>query len=287
MEESNLKDLLGSNGRTPQRRGWRCPDTAQLAAYVDCRLEGAGRSHMEAHLSDCDFCLAQVSFLARSADWPEPAAVPPQLLIKAKNLVSEKPGTTIVWGWRWAAATALAACLLLAIGLVVVRQLLKPEASRNSDSPLIAQKQPEDRTAPVPQTSPAPSAQSSASPRNSAPPARNTSPKGRVQPPAAPVRGAEVNGLSPKLLFPQSGAVLRRSELEFRWQPISDAIFYEVFVVTAAGDLVVEKRSEDARLTLSADVPLVSGSKYFVWVRAHFREGKTAKSEVVSFRVRD
>ncbi|HEX6626207.1 MAG TPA: hypothetical protein VF064_20995 [Pyrinomonadaceae bacterium] len=81
--------------------------------------------------------------------------------------------------------------------------------------------------------------------------------------------------------------MLKRGVAEFRWQPAADALFYEVFVVTAAGDIVLEQRSEATRLPLPADAPLTPGAKYFVWIRAHLREGKTVNSSVVSFRVAD
>jgi hypothetical protein len=90
--------------------------------------------------------------------------------------------------------------------------------------------------------------------------------------------------LLPELLSPRDGAVLRRGELEFRWRPVGEALFYEVSVMTAAGDLVFERQTSDARLALPADVPLTRGAKYFVSVRAHLRQGKTSKSDPVSFR---
>ena len=79
--------------------------------------------------------------------------------------------------------------------------------------------------------------------------------------------------------------MLSRGELEFRWEPVPDAAFYEVSVVTAAGDSAFAKKTEATRLRLPDDVSLVSGAKYYVSVRAYLREGKTAKSGFVSFHV--
>jgi len=79
--------------------------------------------------------------------------------------------------------------------------------------------------------------------------------------------------------------MLSRGELEFRWEPVPDAVFYEVSVVTAAGDSAFAKKTEATRLRLPDEVPLASGAKYYVSVRAYLREGKTAKSGFVSFHV--
>jgi len=91
----------------------------------------------------------------------------------------------------------------------------------------------------------------------------------------------------PKLTLPREGSVLKRQNLEFRWQTVADAIFYEVSIVTAAGDPVIVRQTDRTRLDLSPEVQLISGAEYFVSVRAHLREGQTARSSVVSFRVSD
>jgi len=76
-----------------------------------------------------------------------------------------------------------------------------------------------------------------------------------------------------------------RSELDFRWQPVADIVFYNVTVVTAAGDLIQETKTEDTHLRIADNIQLVPGGKYFVSIRAHVREGKTVKSNIVSFRI--
>jgi hypothetical protein len=73
--------------------------------------------------------------------------------------------------------------------------------------------------------------------------------------------------------------------LDFRWESLADAVFYDIRVVTAEGDLVLESKTEDAHLRMADDIPLQPGAKYFVSVRAHLREGKTVKSSIVSFRI--
>jgi hypothetical protein len=89
----------------------------------------------------------------------------------------------------------------------------------------------------------------------------------------------------PAVVFPRNGATLRRSELDFRWQPLADTAFYDIRVVTAEGDLVLESKTEELHLRIADNIPLKPGAKYFVSVRAHLRQGQTVKSGIVSFRI--
>jgi hypothetical protein len=89
----------------------------------------------------------------------------------------------------------------------------------------------------------------------------------------------------PVVVFPRNGATLRRSELDLRWQPLADTVFYDIRVVTAEGDLVMESKTEDTHLRIADNIPLQPGAKYFVSVRAHLRQGQTVKSGIVSFRI--
>lgn len=275
MEDTEIKKLLQVQSGQAGRRGWRCPDEIQLAAYVAQRLSSSARTSIEAHVADCDFCLSQVAFLTQSADWANSEEVPAQLLSGARKLVTRKPSKVINSGWRWAAATAAVACFALLFVLVALQ--LRKHQSVSTTSPLVAQ-----------QTSP----ELVASPQITvAPPALRLEPSQPVQTPKAKstqtpvVRSKTAEDLLPKLISPRDGAVVRREDLEFRWEPVSDAIFYEVRVMSAEGDLVFEGQTEDTRLKLGSTAPLVPGTKYFVVARAHLRQGKAAKSSLVSFRL--
>lgn len=92
MDEKDLKELLQSRRGQPARRGWCCPDEIQLAAYVDSKLQGSSRELVEKHISDYDFCLNQISFLAQAADQKDPADVPAPVLRRARDLVPRKSG---------------------------------------------------------------------------------------------------------------------------------------------------------------------------------------------------
>src|SRR6266550_2121313 len=115
--EEELNRLLRKNPLSARRRGWRCFDDLQLAAYVDGTLDANARQSLEAHLTDCKTCLGQVSFLMQSSEWPEPVDVPVWLVTKAQKLVSEQPKPANVFGRRWATAT-LAVGLLLTVLVV-------------------------------------------------------------------------------------------------------------------------------------------------------------------------
>lgn len=288
MAENGLKNLLSSRENLSHKRGWRCPGETQLAAYADGRLEGPARKSVETHLADCRFCLDTISFLVQSAEWSGAANVPPWLLARAKSLAAEGTGVVAPQRWHWAAIAATA-CLVLATVLFIVFQSRQPETLRSSESPLLAQqKQPEEEAVPLQQTPPSIINQNSVTPTDSTPHPRKTLPKPRpAQMPAPAIRSAEANDLAPKLLSPRDGAALKREDLEFRWQAANDALFYEVVLMTESGDLVFEKKTEATHLRISADVSLAAGTKYFVWVRAYLREGKTAKSGVVTFRTMD
>jgi hypothetical protein len=99
------------------------------------------------------------------------------------------------------------------------------------------------------------------------------------------VRTSHAQGSIPELILPREGAALKRGAVEFRWTPIEQALYYEVRVLTADGDLVWETRAESTEAHPPADLTFRSGQNYFVSVTAWLTEGKVAKSGVVGFQV--
>jgi hypothetical protein len=279
MEEEHLKELLWRRRRPGSRRGWRCPDEILLAAYVDRSLDAVARRSLEAHLADCDSCLGQVSFLMHTAGWKDSAEVPPQLLARAERLVSAKRSRSLFPDWRWTAIAGAAACLLITFALVLALRQYRSETPKSGEGQAISQPKPAQESAPLSQTTTAmknPDVVASSGPPQS----------GRATLPSPPaVRKGEPDSGAPKLIFPREGSVVKREHLEFRWQPVPNADFYEVSIVSASGDPVVVRQTDQTRLALPSDGQLISGTKYFVSIRAHLHEGKTARSSVVSFRV--
>ena len=255
---------------------WRCPDENQLAGYVDGLVSPAQKNSLESHLARCQSCRGQIAFLTESADWQQPDPLPAHLAVRARKigLVIDR---TVLLGWRWTTAMAAAACLflVLSLGLIVTFWLSR----ENSDQQLAQQQTPVATVENLqPVSSPIP-----------------TSRKTETGPPIKPsqsssknaVRNADpASALSPRLLSPREGSRIDNSELIVRWSPATDVTYYEVSIVSAAGDPVYQARTEASELRLPADARLSSGAKYFVWVTANLKQGKTSKSNVTSFRVK-
>lgn len=75
-------------------------------------------------------------------------------------------------------------------------------------------------------------------------------------------------------------------DVEFRWKALPQALFYEIRVVGAEGDLLWEQRVEDTRARMPRGTAGSQQGKLFVSVRAHLPDGQTMKSQVVGFWVR-
>jgi len=270
MEDEEIKALFQLQ-KTTGERSWNCPDEGQLAAYIGKRLDASARTAFETHASDCDYCLSQLAFLAQAPD-SDVEHVPAALLLPARELIKQKRSVSLGWGWRWIAAPLAFAGLVLAIGLGI--QLRRQQTVSPDQERLVAKK-----IEPSPIVSP---------PVAYVPPAEPSKP-----PPATPsqkrdgaiVRAPLSNVFAPALAYPREGQSIPRERLEFRWQPVADAIFYEVRLLSPSGDVVFATRTDEVRIKPGADVSLVPGTKYFAVVTAHLREGKTAKSSVVGFRL--
>ena len=279
MDDDLQNNLRRRDEVRAKARGWRCPDEARIAAYVDGRLEGSARNSMNAHFAKCDYCLSQLSFLAKSADWQSSEQVPADLLVKARSLVSQNRRLRFASGWT--TATAVAASLLFIFAIVFTWRYYRERSITGEQT--VAQ-QPSERSIATEKTSsPAPNPDLVAS-ANSSPLPKARHAKSQADAPL--VRKAETGVGTPRIVFPSDGALLKREDIEFRWQKFPDALSYEVSILTAAGDIVLTRQTEQTALQLStSDTQLLSGSKYFVSVRAHVGEGKTVRYGVVSFRL--
>ena len=269
MDEQKLRRLFRARPWEPARPGWRCPDEAQLAAFVEGRLAAKDQTKLESHLSDCAACLDQVSFLARrnsSADMP----VAPHLLSRARRLVdAETPAwrTPIV---RWATMAAAAASIVVAVGLFRLQTPQAPPASLEPGP-----------VAPDPQSVPAAAAPVSPPQAVAAPPDAQPAPRpGRIlrSPANAPAQF--------QFLFPTEGAILSALDPEIRWPAVPGAAYYEAQVVTDEGNVAWSARTGATSVRLPGDgASLQTGKKYFVWIRAYLTGGGTVKSAAVSFHI--
>lgn len=103
--------------------------------------------------------------------------------------------------------------------------------------------------------------------------------------PQESMRKAPDRAGAPTLLFPREGTVVPRGVIEFRWSPVEHTLYYEVFVLSADGDLVWEDRADGTKVRLPGNTLLAAGQKYYVSVNASMRDGRSLKSPVVAFQV--
>jgi len=275
MDEEQVKQLLQSR-RPPQRqRGLRCPDENQLAAFVDGQLTKNERTTFERHLSSCGSCLDTIAFLAQSGGWSNSETPPPYLVARARAFVTEKRAG---WHWQWAIATAAAACVVLVLSLIVFKSRVEQPTT---NAPLIAQEQP---SPPPIVNTPAAELPRPAPTRSAAKADTNRAGTPSVRGGESSVRTETVS--TPRLLFPHEGSVVRRRELECRWQPVPDAQFYTVRLSELDGGLILEKETKESRLKVGDDVELQNNASYFVIVIAHSSDGRAIKSELVKFRLK-
>ena len=255
--ERNLRCLFKTQSKIRDRRRWGCLDESEIAVYCDHRMDSRKKERVEAHLAECAFCLSQVAFMARMDRTPVPESVPDELLSRARKLVPSRTRSAFGWPWRWEAVAATVAGLVV----VVVLSLRNPVR----EVPTV---QPPAATTPTTQ---APAQAAAEVPSQPAP--------------APSVRRATPQIAAPTLVFPRPNATLSRGPIEFRWEGVSNALYYEVRLVTDDGDLVWESRTEGNSASLPADVRLAAGQKYFVWVQALLADGKTTKSTAVAFTI--
>lgn len=95
-----------------------CPELEELAAFVDGKLSGAERDAVVEHLASCEACYEVYAETLRIQEDLGPRAVP------AADEDEEGPEPAPVvphprsFGWAWRAGVALAAAVLLAVGLL-------------------------------------------------------------------------------------------------------------------------------------------------------------------------
>jgi hypothetical protein len=90
-----------------------------------------------------------------------------------------------------------------------------------------------------------------------------------------------------QVLAPVAGVALDPRALSVRWTPVPGSPYYDVRIVSDAGDLVVQQRVTDTEWRPSAPLNLVPGAEYFVHVDAYPSGDKAMGSEHIPFRVAD
>lgn len=251
MDEYELIRAIGSRPRKIARRKWNCPSDKLVAAYLEQRLEPKERVRLEAHLSDCDFCLDILGGLVRQQRAPQLSEAPPHLVGKAASAIPAGSG------WRsprrWVLVPAFAALIVAAV--VLLRALPPGPYSASISTSAMEKSRP---------------------------------PLAGLQPPPQPPDEQYVRKLIPlqmlEVLEPQPESVVLRNRLRFRWKPVGDAAYYELRVANSEGDLMWQGQGSSPKAQLPPELPLQPGN-YFVWVRAYLHDGRTIKSEPVPFTI--
>jgi hypothetical protein len=103
--------------------------------------------------------------------------------------------------------------------------------------------------------------------------------------PTTRAAAAETQGL--KVLSPQPNATVSANELAVRWTPVPGSRYYDVRVVSDAGDVVTEVHVAGTSWRPQDPASLQPGVDYFVHVDAFVADDKSVSSDHVPFRVVD
>ena len=87
------------------------------------------------------------------------------------------------------------------------------------------------------------------------------------------------------LISPRPDETVDPSDLKFRWKLRDRATFYEIEVVSDAGDSVWKGQSNASSLKLPAHIHLERGKAYYVWIRIHMSRGSIEQSKAVRFTI--
>lgn len=254
MIRGTLNRIFRSGTGSRTKRGWRCPDETELAAFIDAQVSSKAGERVRHHLADCRYCRDQVAAVVRLQSGAEvPSDVPPGLLARARALAETKERGQAMPALRWGAVAAVAASIAVVVA-VTYRQPPSPPT--------------------LPLVQPAP--------RLTVSPAL---PPVAAEPPT--VRNLQNVAAAPELLYPRDGGVVPSTGIEFRWKHVPTALSYDVRVVTDDGNVVWEGRAEDSQIVLPSSIHLTPGESFYVRVSANLPEGKTVTARVVGFKVKN
>jgi hypothetical protein len=253
MRESNLLSKVwrrrSTRPKEPRRR-WNCPSDATIAAYLDSALGEAARTRLQDHFGGCEYCRAVIADVVKVQRVEELPPAPPALLARARTL-APTVRTRWAWGWPTVAAAGTLACAAIVVSVFKPPETLDTPAWPSPKVPVISESQP---SAPA-----------------------NPSGREAVRKPNSPES-------SPSIIFPHRHKVTGREPLQFRWLEVPGAVYYRVRLLTSEGDLVWEGNLSGTRIELPSDLAL-RGGKYYVSVAAVMKDGRTKKSNPVSFQI--
>ena len=114
---------------------------------------------------------------------------------------------------------------------------------------------------------------------------RGTEGQGRPEPPAMRTLASTAAGL--QVLSPGAGTAVDARRLLFHWTEVSGTPYYDVRIVTDAGDVVIQQRVTGTTWRPPAQLNLQPRAEYFVHIDAYPSGDKAVSSDHVPFRVSD
>lgn len=111
--------------------------------------------------------------------------------------------------------------------------------------------------------------------------------EGQGRPDAPATRTLAPTGAGLQLLSPDAGASVDAQRLSFRWTEVSGTPYYDVRIVTDAGDVVIQQRVTETTWQPPANLALQPGAEYFVHVDAYPSGDLSVSSDHVPFRISD
>lgn len=109
--------------------------------------------------------------------------------------------------------------------------------------------------------------------------------EGQGRPAPAMTRNVPSTVVELHILSPDAGAAVDARRLSFRWNEVPGTPYYDVRIVTDAGDVVVQERVAGTTWQPPAQLGLKTGAEYFVHVDAYPSGDKPLSSGHLPFRV--
>jgi len=91
----------------------------------------------------------------------------------------------------------------------------------------------------------------------------------------------------PEILAPNSGILADQERLVVRWTEVPASLYYEVRVVSDAGDLLSQQRVDAAEWRPEKDLGLQPGREYFIRVDAYLSDSQSISSKHIPIRLRE
>jgi len=111
--------------------------------------------------------------------------------------------------------------------------------------------------------------------------------EGQGSPAPSTTRSVASTDRALRVLTPVAGAAVNIRDLTISWTQVSETPYYDVRIVTDAGDVIARQRVTGTSWIPSPPLHLLPGEEYFVLVDAYPSGNKAVSSRHVPFRISD